>query len=366
MRRWSVLLLLVTGWWSASGIINVVNSRRMAAAGGLAIEWGHLVTTEMISALLWVPTTLASLWLAFRWPLGRGGLKGVAAHFAVLVATIVGRAVLVVATDSRIHWFDNGLPPFPEVLLISVYNNLFMVLLITLGAHALYFAKAHREREAQLARAELNALKAQVHPHFLFNALNTIVALIHRQPETAERMITSLGELLRRSLDSDDRLHIPLAEELHTVRSYLDIEEARFADRLQVTWDIAPSALTAAVPPLILQPLVENAIKHGLWPRPAAGHLHLHAAIENGQLLLQVSDDGLGIRENGTGVGLSNTRARLQQLFGQRQQFSLVNRSGGGAVATIRLPYRVLSAEGDKHDPGVAGRRRAAGQTATA
>lgn len=347
------ILVAVTAWWLSWGLLNATNYRQMTVAGGNPAAWAHVLATELASSLLWVPFTLLALWLAERWPLGRLTARSVGAHLGGVAATIFGRAAVVALFNDQIHWYADAVPPFDELLMISVYNNLFFYLLITVGAHALHYARAHREREAQLARAELHALRAQIQPHFLFNTLNTIASLVHDEPRTAERMITGLGTLLRRSLDSDGSYELPLRDELAVLRAYLEIEQVRFADRLTVVWDIRPDTLAAAVPPLLLQPLAENAIRHGLWPRPAAGQLLIRAERRGDFLRLVVSDNGVGLRRArpDDGIGLANTRARLRQLYGIAHDFQLAERIDGGVVATILLPYRVLSEKDNAAGP---------------
>ncbi|WP_020524523.1 sensor histidine kinase [Catelliglobosispora koreensis] len=358
VRRVIVALAVVSGWWVAWGLIDIINLGQMHLAGGEPAPWAHLWRTSMASNLLWIPTTLAALWLAARWPLGRTGIAGIGVHVLGLAATVFGRAVVVALFNPFIGWYAEAVPPFGELMMISVYNNLFLYGLITIGAHALYYARAHREREAQLTQASLHALRTQLQPHFLFNTLNAIAAHVHDDPDTAERMIAGLGDLLRHSLDSDGRLLVPLDEELAVLRSYVDIEQIRFADRLTVTWDIDPGTLPAAVPPLLLQPLAENAIRHGLWPRSAPGVLAISARHNDGQLLLTISDDGVGIAaEAAHGIGLSNTAARLRRLYAGKHDFRVRPGQNGGTVATIRLPFSVIT--GDDSHPG--DRRRAAG-----
>jgi LytS/YehU family sensor histidine kinase len=215
--------------------------------------------------------------------------------------------------------------------------------------------RRYREREviasaleAQLARAQLSALRAQLHPHFLFNALNTISALIPRDPSAADRMIERLGELLRRSLDAEGAAEVPLEEELRFLDGYLEIERARFRDRLAVTTRVDPGTMRARVPSLILQPLVENAIRHGVAPRAAPGSVEIRAEHEDGVLRLVVKDDGPGEPAPGghtDGVGLANTRARLRRLYGASHRFQAGNAPGGGFEASVTIPFRTTGSE---------------------
>jgi two-component system, LytTR family, sensor kinase len=203
---------------------------------------------------------------------------------------------------------------------------------------AAYFLEA-RERESQLAEARLGALRMQLQPHFLFNSLNAITVIVRdRDTATATRMLEQLGEMLRRVMRRDRPQEVPLAEELDFVRQYLAIEEVRFSDRLRPVFAVDPGVLGAAVPDFLLQPLVENALRHGLAKRMAATLLKIEARREGDDLVLSVSDDGPGPAP-GEGVGLGNTRERLATLYGARARLELVRRPEGGTAATVRLPY---------------------------
>jgi LytS/YehU family sensor histidine kinase len=183
----------------------------------------------------------------------------------------------------------------------------------------------------------------QLHPHFLFNTLNAISALMHKDVRLADRLISRLGELLRTTLDDPGTQEVPLRRELEFLTPYLGIEQARLGPRLTVRLDVDDDFLDARVPYLILQPLVENAIRHGLAPRTGAGRLLIQARRDNGRLVLEVADDGVGVRlgrDFKEGIGLSNTRARLQALYGDEQSLALRPAVGGGLVVTATLPYR--------------------------
>jgi two-component sensor histidine kinase len=219
-------------------------------------------------------------------------------------------------------------------------------------SHAQAYYRKFREREmhtllleSRLAQAQLQMLKMQLQPHFLFNTLNAISALMHQDVELADQMLARLAQLLRTTLESAGTQEVSLKQELEFVELYLEIEQARFGSRLNVRMDADPDTMDAYVPNLILQPLVENAIRHGIAPRPEAGHIEIRTRRENGRLRLDVMDDGPGLTKNGEpqpreGVGLTNTRARLQQLYGDAHQFQLANRAGGGVVVTLCLPFR--------------------------
>jgi two-component sensor histidine kinase len=197
--------------------------------------------------------------------------------------------------------------------------------------------------QTQLAQAQLQALKMQLHPHFLFNTLNTISALVQEDPEGAERMIARLSDLLRLSLERTGVQEVPLRQELEFLHLYLDIERTRFEERLTVSFEIEDDAMEARVPSLILQPIVENAIRHGLSNRTSNGQISIHAARQGGNLSLMVKDNGCGLPVDGVyrrnGLGLTTTRGRLERLYGNNQSLILRNVKNGGVEARILFPY---------------------------
>jgi two-component sensor histidine kinase len=207
-------------------------------------------------------------------------------------------------------------------------------------------AAAEAGLRAQVAEQRLIALTGQLHPHFLFNTLQGISTLIHRDPEAADEMLAKLSDLLRDLLRHRDHVLVPLADELRYARTYLEIAQLRFADRLRFQIDVAVDADRASVPLFILQPLVENALAHGIGGRTQGGCVRVSARREGERLRLEVADDGAGLTTSTTlreGVGLSNTRERLRASFGDDQQFSLGRADDGGAVARIVVPFRAYA-----------------------
>lgn len=189
------------------------------------------------------------------------------------------------------------------------------------------------------AKSELQALKTQLQPHFLFNTLNSISALQMTDAEAANRMTARLGEFLRFTLDSSGANEVPLRREVEFLKSYLEIERIRFQERLTVRFDIDPGTLDCAVPSLILQPIVENAIRHGIASQLVSGQIEISAARQNGTLRLQVRNDGRGLAPGGEErVGIRNTKARLRRLYGDRSQFDMVNAPAGGVLVIIEIP----------------------------
>jgi len=256
--------------------------------------------------------------------------------------------VFIYALGPWLHWYAAP-PAFSEVLLQSVWNNLFQAWLFVGVAHALYYAARAGERErvaaqlqAQLTDARLAALSSQLNPHFLFNALNSIAELVHRDPVAADGMVVGLSALLRNSLESASSQQVALEEELRLLGYYLEIERIRLGERMRVEWAVAPEARAALVPPLLLQPLVENAVRHGISRRLTPGTIRVLAMIEAGRLCLEVHDDGAGQSAgSGFGLGLGATGKRLPAPYGGVASLELLA-SPEGTVAKMTLPFRAL------------------------
>ncbi len=245
-------------------------------------------------------------------------------------------------------FFENFLGKFFN----GVYLGVMIYPLIVFAIQAFVFYQNYRTEEqqklrvtAQLARAELHALKMQIHPHFLFNTLHSISSLVLEEPPKANRMIARLGDFLRLTLENSERQFVTLKEEIEFARCYLDIEQARFSDRLQVEFTVEPAVLTAQVPHLILQPLVENAIQHAIAPRASGGSIIIRAKKSGGTIRVEIADSGNGthldanVSNNGQGVGLANVRGRLKQLYGANHKFELNNNSKGGLTAILEIPF---------------------------
>lgn len=246
---------------------------------------------------------------------------------------------------------------FPEISFSFVINHFYWNLLIYWLIMGVYWTRNYyselKEQELKSARLEKNltearlqALQNLLQPHFLFNALNTISAYNENDPKTARRMIANLAELLRFSLEHTKSQKIPLSQELSFLDSYLDIEQMRFKDQLSISKNINPDVLEVQVPSFLIQPLVENAIRHGVNPRNAPGHVDIEIQQENGRLHLQIKDNGVGLPEGwksstDDGVGLKNTIERLKEMYGPDHHFEIKNRSdGNGVMVDIKLPLK--------------------------
>ncbi|MEO8295672.1 MAG: histidine kinase [Gemmatimonadota bacterium] len=285
-----------------------------------------------------------------------------AIHFLLGIGFSIFHSITTMSLQHLLHLHPNArveFSMFSNSALYQLPTNLLAYAAVVGIVYATDFYRRFRERElfasqlsAQLARAELHALRMQLNPHFLFNAMNTIAMQVRQSSnDDAVRMLAGLSDLLRYMLEDSRPAEVPLSEELGFIERYLAIEQVRFQDRLKVEMDIDPAALDAIVPTLILQPLVENAIRHGISRRAQAGRLVVRGFRNDDELTLQVEDDGPGTLSGitpdpGTGLGLRNTRARLQQLYGSAQSFELTDNPAGGAIATVRLPFRSVTTSG--------------------
>ncbi len=352
-NRKLVRLGIILGAWTLFGLFFASQYYLGRAYSGRGFFWIEALKIWMPCAYSWAVLTPAILWLIERVPISRKSWKQ--AFFVHLAAAVFFSLVslsVYFLVRQLLFWNysfltfkaykDLVIGEFHQGLLI--YGTLFGI------SYALDYYRKYREREliaaqlqTQLAQAQLAALKAQLHPHFLFNTLNTIAVLMDEDTRLARDMLVRLGDLLRIVLQKEPVEEASLRQEVEFLESYLEIERVRFHDRLKVVMKIDPNALSARVPDLILQPLVENALKHGISPRAAGGEVVIRATRQNGNLLLEVYDDGAGMKEGrpnkGNGVGLANTKARLDRLYGSAHSFEIRNRENGGLVVSLSLPF---------------------------
>jgi signal transduction histidine kinase len=287
-----------------------------------------------------------------------GVIAFTAAHVAL--STSARGVILTQLTERTFDWWMY----FRDRFFLNFDWEMMTYWALVAFVHALDYHRESQEREltaaqlqTQLAEAQLEALQRQLHPHFLFNTLNTISALMHRDVQAADEMLVQLSDLLRLTLDRVGTQQVPLKDEVDFLRKYLEIEQTRFGDRLIVNIDIDPELLDAPVPNLILQPLVENALRHGIGPRIGVGKVDVTASQAGDLLTLIVRDNGVGLSPDKlnafhSGVGLSNTRSRLENLYGDRHRFEFQTPPGGGLVVTIVIPMG--------HDPESLDRSRLA------
>jgi len=341
-------LLIIFAFWTALATLSAVNqlldprfsTRQLSPAGAIAmpyIEWWlWAAITPPIFSLSSRLTGTRTRWL-FRITL---------LLIAGVAVSLIIYAVLGYVRSEIFEVPRRGFAPFREIGRFRFANQFLVYCAVVAAGFAREYFLRDQERyreasalQAQLAEARLDALRAQINPHFLFNTLNAIAALVDRDPAGARRMIARLADLLRRTIDSRGAATVPLSEEIDFLRRYIEIMEIRFQGRLRVRMDIAAGTLDVRVPSLILQPIMENAIEHGASRAAGEGVIDIGSRRDGDRLVLVVRDNGPGVRAGGAaGVGLSNTRARLEELYGARASLSLESPSDGGAIVTIILP----------------------------
>ncbi len=375
-------LLGIVAFWMVLAAITAAGRRLDLRIPGVDPSIARaFVSLSFIEYAIWALLTVPIIWLSSRLSVESG--ERIAPRVAVLIALGVVVASLVDATLAAVS--DAMLLPrggtvtgaWPWGLSGFEFLDDLMVYFAILGAgiardyYLRYIARVeesiqlqtHAARlEGQLAQAELNVLRSQLNPHFLFNTLHAVSALVERDPRGVRRMIARLSELLRSTLDGTHEQKTSLGKELETLTRYVEIMEIRYQGRLTVTTSADGDIRDALVPSLILQPIVENAMKHGVDGTTGEARIDIRVTREGSNLVLAVRDNGpgpsAGTPSAGSGVGLGNTRARLQQLYGTNQNFTLIAAPEGGAVAELTLPYESAAAPQGSDAAGSPMRRR--------
>jgi len=350
--------LIIFAVWTLFGLFFASQIALQNQLSENPISFWRILSWQLSSGYAWFLASPVILWLSKRYPFEDDKWKA-SVPIHVVASILVSLTILCI--DSYVlpklgYLARFNLTTFWETYKILFFVNFHFSIAIYWGVVAIHQAilyyRKYRERElktsqleARLAQSRLQVLKMQLHPHFLFNTLNAISELVHRDPDRADQMLTDLSDLLRMSFENLEVQEIPLKQELEFLRKYLEIEQTRFHDRLEVRMEIAPDTLDASVPNMILQPLVENAIKHGISPKAEGGNITIGALRNNGHLELSVTDNGVGMNSGGVkalteGVGLSNTRRRLKHLYGESHKFELEPESDDGVSVRLDIPYR--------------------------
>jgi two-component sensor histidine kinase len=353
--KWAIIV----GFWTFFGLLNGTQLYLGLRMENFPVSAWRVFATDLFGWWPWILATPIVLALGRRFRIERGNWWRVAPVHLV-ACLLISSVHLAIFTYAYILVSPFGPPRTPQSFLQSFLGRAtsqfhidLLIYAAILGvSYAVSYYLQFREREfratqleTQLAQAQLQTLKMQLQPHFLFNTLNGIAGLVRdNRNKAAVDMLAGLSDLLRSTLENAGKQEVPLKEELEFLELYLDIQQMRFSDRLRVEMKIEPEALNALVPNLILQPLVENAIRHGISGRAAAGLVGVSAQRDDGLLRIRIYDDGVGLKSRDgavtvEGVGLSNTRARLAQLYGERQRFSLAERESGGVEATLVIPF---------------------------
>lgn len=352
LLKWLVGFLI----WTLVGLSFASQFYVASLNAGRPVSWAQAIGWSLGDWYVWGLLSVPVLALTRRFHLeGKFWPSNLAIHLGASAVT----ALVYLLIRAWIGQWQSSLAgtsaSFPEVFrplfAKTFFFNVLIYWVIVCAGHALDYYRRFRQRERRtleleksLSQAKLHSLQMQLNPHFLFNTLHAISALMHRNVEDADRMIAQLSDLLRRALESGEEHEVPLRRELDFLERYLTIEQTRFGKRLTVRFEIAPETLDALVPNLLLQPIVENAIQHGIEPRARNGTVEISARRSGNELVLEVSDDGVGLPASwDENVGLSNTRLRLAQLHPRRHRFDLQNRATGGVAVTATIPFRRAS-----------------------
>jgi two-component system LytT family sensor kinase len=352
MRDGRVLLLIVMGW-AAAAVLHMTSGYAVYRLGGPAEPLHVMLGEPILRCAVLVLETWAIFAITDRYPIQRASaVRNGLIQLGFAIPLVFTRILVYHYLGQALGLLSPGVSPLLAVAQLSSRGMVGYLLLVGL-AHAFKYAQTARERElarsqleTQLAQGQLHVLKMQLHPHFLFNTLHAISTLVHSKPDQAEQMIANLSEMLRATLARRDTQEVTLREEMSVLEPYLDIEKTRFGERLAVNLELEPDTGDAVVPHLLLQPLVENAIRHGIAPRPGGGEITIRARARGDSLQVEIEDDGVGMPADPRpdGVGLGNTRARLQRLYGERHAFRIESTPGRSTRVTVLLPLRMDAA----------------------
>ncbi len=358
-RHWRLIVAGFFGW-TLFGVFFALQSYVNAAYAGQPLFFQRTLIIWLTCGYAWAILTPAVIYAANKFPLERGILKrNVPVHlFAACVAAFLHLSIYILVQQNFFGNWQTGASfwqAFQRLSVVEFHVDLLTYWILVGIWHLREINRRYVEREREtarlavetsqletkLAQARLDALKMQLQPHFLFNTLNSISVLMRDDAATANKMLVKLSELLRAALKSESSQEISLKDELEFLRGYLEIEQMRFQDRLTVDFRVENETLDAQIPNLILQPLVENAIRHGIAPYAKRGKILIESRRENGFIELVVRDNGAGLQDsaNENGIGLKNTQERLEKLYGERQKFEIISGADSGFEVRIKIPY---------------------------
>lgn len=325
--------------WTVLGLLSAAQNAAWRAFIGRPIDWGSILPNSLGDWLTCGMFTPAFYWMVRRFPIrGERWWARLPVHLAGSIAFTLLKVSVWTPLSNLLNPTETR--TLSQMLFSGFYADMLAYWAAVGVIHAIEYYRESRERELEATRLALENLRAQLQPHFLFNTLQSISTLIHRDPAAADRMLTDLSDLLRLSLRSTASQEVPLREELSFLDRYLDIMRVRFGDRLVIAVEADAEVREALVPSLVLQPIVENAITHGMADRPDIGHVAVRASRQDSVLRLEVSDDGPGLtaEPSGNGIGLANTRERIARLYGGRGHVEM--RDNNGLTVTITIPFK--------------------------
>ena len=329
-RRFSRLLIAIVAWWALYGLMMASQIVNLISPVGVRLTWSGALEYAYASMWLWIPMTSIAYLLARRYPLGRKNLwRNLLIHAAVVAFFILCKGIYAYHTSEIFGWYK-VLPPLHEVLDTSVRHNLTLGWMVVGLAHGLVYYEHTEDRERKMAELErslvstrLDALRAQLNPHFLFNALNSVAELMQIDVDQADRMLVAICEMLRDGLRTHDLPERPLKEELRQLKNYLTIEGIRLGERMSSSIEADEACMEVPVPVLSLQPVVENAIIHSIARTRAPGWVRVSCWVDELDLHVMVANSASAVvesRKDGTGVGLRSVSDRLSLLYGSRGQ----------------------------------------------
>ncbi|MDQ3069792.1 MAG: histidine kinase [Acidobacteriota bacterium] len=337
--------LAVIAGWSVLAVLFTPQHYVLSRRGAGSPHWSTLLIGNLAMFWVWAALTPVIVWFGRRYLLER---RRAALHLLLhfLAGFVFAFMHIALVRYVNVPLTGRSLQPWMNFIVGYGATGVLISWGIQAASQALTYFQRYQDREFRLVQAQLQSLKTQLHPHFLFNTLNAIAELMHQDTSRAERTITQLSDLLRTALNRGDSDEVSFKDELDFLRNYIEIQQTLLEERLAVRWDIADDTLDARVPGMLLQPLVENAIQHGIGPRAAGGTIAIRGHRHANTLRISVEDDGMGLGEDvrggeGTGgIGLANTRARLRHMYADAHAFTLERGASGGVTVTIDVPFR--------------------------
>ena len=374
-RPW-VKWALIPGAWMIYALVMTTQTYFAYMREGYSVPfWGGAVLPSFVYSIFWIALTPLVVYLARRFPLDPAHRKrNIVVHIftslGIAVFQRVGYEAVVMSLNATDKWPFSWERLFQ--LTIGFFDYGLLVYWVILLMHqALEYTRVIKEEEVrastlktQLVEAQLQTLKTQLQPHFLFNTLHSISELIHEDVEAADTMIARLGDFLRFTLQNSGQQMVTLQKDLESMRCYYEIERTRFQEALTMQMEIEPQTLDALVPSFLWQPIVENSIRHGIATSGRRGRIIIRASRRDGTLRLEVEDNGSGLADGGSnprhkeGIGLANTRAILQHIYGPAHRLDLANAPGGGVVVTLEIPFRTMQNDDHSHDGSDTGGNR--------
>lgn len=342
-----VIVMVGIAYWTFHALLFAPQIYLLNLRSPTPFTWWQAILFTIVLFYLWGLLTPFIFWIGKKFPLDRRHIWRNLTILILFGIPSIGLHILLfyLSNSYFMYWTRGYKSPVPITSLLVGFGATDALVYggLLIASQAILFFERYRDRENSLSQAQLLALKTQLQPHFLFNTLNALSELVYKDAAKADKSIANLSELLRLSLKTKQEQEVSLDEELNFLKIYLEIQKTLLQDRLTVEWEIEKETLKALVPNMILQPLVENSIRHGIATKRGGGTLKIISTRSKKWLILRVEDNGLGLNKaktNGEGIGLSNIKTRLKHLYGEEQSFSLQEQTdGNGIVVTLKFPF---------------------------